>query len=77
MIATAAENEGSAFDKAYNGLKGWVDCFEKATLKGIVMGGGIDDASSAAKHNDIMKEAYRLGKAIAKYSFAEKFHTFR
>ncbi len=64
MIATAAENEGSAFDKAYNGLKGWVDCFEKATLKGIVMGGGIDDASSAAKHNDIMKEAYRLGTKL-------------
>ena len=28
MIATAAENEESAFEKAYNGLQGWVDCFE-------------------------------------------------
>ena len=62
LIATAAENEDSAFDKAYNGLQGWVDCFEKATLKGIVMGGGIDDANSATKHNDIMKDAYRLEK---------------
>ena len=34
MIATAAENEESAFEKAYNGLQGWVDCFEKASLKG-------------------------------------------
>lgn len=25
MIATAAENEESAFEKAYNGLQGWVD----------------------------------------------------
>ena len=30
MIATAAENDESAFEKAYNGLQGWVDCFEKA-----------------------------------------------
>lgn len=64
LIATAAENEDSAFDKAYSGLQGWVDCFEKATLKGIVMGGGIDDASSAAKHNDIMKVAYKLGTEL-------------
>lgn len=64
LIATAAENEDSAFDKAYNGLQGWVDCFEKATLKGIVMGGGIDDAGSAAKHNDIMKVAYKLGTEL-------------
>ena len=35
MIATAAENEESAFEKAYNGLQGWVDCFEKASLKGM------------------------------------------
>lgn len=38
MIATAAEDEETVFDKAYNGLQGWVDCFEKATLKGIVTG---------------------------------------
>ena len=57
MIATAAENEDSAFDKAYNGLQGWVDCFEKATLKGIVMGGGIDDAGSAAKHKMCIRDS--------------------
>ena len=46
MIATAAENEESAFEKAYNGLQGWVDCFEKASLKGMVGGGGIDAANT-------------------------------
>ena len=64
MIATAAENEESAFKKAYNGLQGWVDCFEKASLKGIVSGGGIDDANTAASHVDVMKKAYELGKEL-------------
>lgn len=36
MIATAAEDEKSTFEKAYSGLRGWVDCFEKAELKGTV-----------------------------------------
>ena len=42
MIATAEEDEPTTFDKAYNGLLGWVDCFEKASLKGIVTGAVVD-----------------------------------
>ena len=61
MIATAAEDGETTFDKAYSGLQGWVDCFEKAELKGIVAGGGIDAAHAAISHDDVMKKAYRLG----------------
>ncbi len=64
MIATAAEDEETAFDKAYNGLQGWVDCFEKATLKGIVTGGGIEDANDAPNHAEVLQKAYELGKGI-------------
>ncbi|MDO4453500.1 MAG: flavodoxin family protein [Eubacteriales bacterium] len=64
MIATAAENEESAFEKAYNGLQGWVDCFEKAALKGIVTGMGIGDANDAVNHTDVMKKAYALGNRL-------------
>ena len=64
MIATAAENDESTFEKAYNGLQGWVDCFEKASLKGMVGGGGIDAANIAASHVDVMKKAYELGKKL-------------
>lgn len=53
-----------AFEKAYNGLQGWVDCFEKASLKGMVGGGGIDAANIAASHADVMKKAYELGKKL-------------
>lgn len=60
MIATAAENAESAFEKAYNGLQGWVDCFEKASLKGMVGGGGIDAANTAADHVDAMKKHMNL-----------------
>ena len=64
MIATAAEGEASAFEKAYNGLQGWADCFEKAKLQGIVTGGGIGDANDAANHVDAMKKAYELGLGL-------------
>ena len=64
MIATAAENEDSAFEKAYSGLQGWVDCFEKAELKGIVTGGGISVPNEAGKHKNTMLKAYELGKRL-------------
>ncbi len=64
MIATAAEDEESTFEKAYNGLQGWVDCFGKAALKGIVAGGGINDANDALNHTVVMKKAYDLGKGL-------------
>lgn len=64
MIATAADSEDEAFEKAYNGLQGWVDCFEKATLKGIVTGGGIGEVNDAPNHKETMKKAYELGKNL-------------
>lgn len=64
MIATAAETEEETFEKAYNGLQGWVDCFEKATLRGIVTGGGIGAVNDASNHPDVMKKAYELGRGL-------------
>lgn len=64
MIATAAENSDDAFDKAYNGLLGWVECFEKASLKKIIKGAGINNPNEALKHLDILDNAYRMGVEI-------------
>lgn len=64
MIATAAEGEPETFEKAYNGLLGWVDCFPKAKLKGIVKGFEISDPKDAFNHEDVMKEAYELGRNL-------------
>lgn len=64
LLATAAENERSAAEGTIKGIQGWVDCFERAELKGIVFGGGIDDAGAAVNHQDVMKAAFKLGKNI-------------
>ena len=64
MIATAAEDENTTVEKAYNGLQGWVDCFERATLKDYVFGGGINDAGKAVQHAEAMRQAYDLGRNV-------------
>lgn len=64
LIATAADGGSQTFEKAYSGLRGWVDCFEKATLSGFLTGDEICDAGEATKHPDVMARAYAFGKAL-------------
>ena len=64
MIATAAEDESTTIEKAYNGLQGWVDCFERAELKGCIFGGGINAAGEAVQHAEAMQQAYDLGRNV-------------
>lgn len=64
MIATAADDSDTTFDKAYSGLQGWVDCFDKASLKGKVVAGGVDEAGSVNDFVDIKNKAYELGKNL-------------
>lgn len=64
LIATAAEDAPHTFDKSYECLLGWVDCFPKATLKRIIKAGGVTDPNEINKFKDKLLEAYNLGKNI-------------
>ena len=56
--------DAHAIDKAYNGLQGWVDCFEKAERKGYVFGKGIAEPGDARNHTETLLDAYNLGKSL-------------
>lgn len=64
LLATSADTEERAMDGALKGLEGWIECFEKAILKGIVRGVGADTVGSIKKNEIAMKEAYEMGKNI-------------
>ena len=64
MIVAAAEDGDFVSEKAYSGLRGWVDCFEKAELCGILTGGGIEKPNEAKNHTDVIKNAYEMGKNL-------------
>ena len=64
MLATAADDDAHAIDRAYNGLQGWIDCFEMAELKGYVFGKGIAEPGDAKNHTETLLDAYNLGKSL-------------
>lgn len=63
MLSSAAEDEEYVPEKAIEGLKGWIDCFERASLKGSVFAGGVNMPGDIAGHK-ALAEAYEMGKNI-------------
>lgn len=64
MLSCAADNGAYTPEKAVNGMKGWVDCFEKAKLVDSLFVGGVNEVGDAAKNEDALLKAYEFGKSI-------------
>lgn len=63
FFASAAEDDEHAMDKAVNGLCGWIECFEKSKLKGVVKALGVTDVGDIENHI-ALNEAYEMGKKV-------------
>lgn len=63
LLTSAAEDETDVPSRAINGLEGWIECFERASLAGTVFAGGVNDPGEIAGHK-ALSEAYNLGKSI-------------
>ena len=64
LLTASAEEEDSASDGPVNGLNGWIACFEKARLAGVVRGGGVNDPGDMARLTEKLAEAYKMGKGV-------------
>ena len=63
FIAAAAEDGDEVWSRAASGLEGWIACFPKAHLSGIIFGGDATEAGSI-QGNPAMQKAFEMGKAI-------------
>lgn len=63
LLATAAEEGDEVFEKVITGLNGWIDCFEKTSIKGTVLCGGVSSGGDISS-NSKLKEAYNLGSHV-------------
>lgn len=63
FIAAAAEDGDAVWAKAAAGLEGWIDCFPKAHLSGVIFGGNVTEVG-AVKGSAAMKKAFDAGKAV-------------
>ena len=66
LITSSYDSAPDAADRAINGLKGWIECFEQSRFAGALVGGGIDEPKSVSGREDLLQKAYELGKNSAK-----------
>ena len=63
ILTSSAASGDSASAKAINGIKGWVDCFSNATLKGTLCASGMWNAGDIENH-EYLEQAYKLGQNV-------------
>lgn len=63
LLMSAADAEESTTTGTVKGLQGWIDCFEKARLAGVVFAGGVDSVGAIKEHS-ALQNAYELGNAV-------------
>ena len=63
LIATAAEDEKSAMDGSVTDIRGWIDCFEGVSLKGVLRGTGLSEKTDVVG-TSFPAEAYEMGKNV-------------
>lgn len=64
LLASAAENEESAVDGAVNGLNGWIACFDKTSLKGVVRGVGATNPGDIRHNASALEAARHMGRSV-------------
>ena len=64
MMSVAAEEDPHVPDRAVSGLRGWIECFEKASFAGSLFCGGINDPGEAAGRTDVQERAYDYGRGL-------------
>jgi flavodoxin len=64
LVATAADDAKIAMDGAIKGLEGWIACFGKTRLAGVVKGLGMDERDAVYQFPGTMRTAYDMGKNI-------------
>ena len=63
FIATAAEEGDHVWHRAAAGLEGWIECFPKVKLSGVVFAGDTTEVNTV-QDKPAMKKAYEMGKEV-------------
>lgn len=64
LLTASAEDGDEVYQTTKAGIQGWVDCFPKAKLVGVVSGGGVNNPKEVTFHPELLEQANTLGKNI-------------
>lgn len=63
LLMAAADDNPHTPERAISGLTGWIDCFPKSRLAGVVFAGGVTEAGDIENHKEL-HEAFVAGMHV-------------
>lgn len=63
LLSAAAEDSPEVDANAITSLNGWISCFERAKLAGVLCAGGVDVVGAIAGH-PALRRAYEMGLSV-------------
>lgn len=63
LLMAAADDNPHTPERTISGLTGWIDCFPKARLAGVVFAGGVTEAGDIENHKEL-HEAFVAGMHV-------------
>ena len=64
LVASAAEDSERAVDGALHGLEGWVTCFDKCHIAGVLRGVGVTDPGEVREKPALLAAATAMGRQV-------------
>lgn len=64
LIASAADDSERAVDGALHGLEGWVTCFEKCHIAGVLRGVGVTEPGAVRDKPALLEAARAMGRNV-------------
>lgn len=64
LLTSSAEDGDEVYQTTKAGIRGWIDCFPKAVLAGVVSGGGVNNPKEVNFHPELLEQARALGRGI-------------
>ena len=64
LLTASAEAGDEVAQTTKAGVQGWVDCFPKSTLAGVMSGGGVNNPREVSFHPELLEQAFALGKNL-------------
>lgn len=64
LLAAAHDDRPAAIDRCISGVEGWLECFDRARLAGVVRGNGLSEYGDAQKAEELLRQIYEMANHI-------------
>ncbi len=64
VLCSADDPSENTIDGVVGGVECWLKCYPKASVKGSLLCGGIEDENAVLSHPDALAKAFEMGKNI-------------